>query len=135
MTKRKTTATGLSKTSGQDGKPSASLPVGYANLLTDLKARVRAAQQEEPVRRRVALKVIKLGMDSISSRSRKIFSTEAGTPPGGIILPTLLARFNKEQTAGYRGFEPEHIPLLMHKGASPRSLLPELNLPFAGPLI
>jgi predicted nuclease of restriction endonuclease-like (RecB) superfamily len=44
MTKRKTTATGLSKTSGHDGKPSATLPVGYANLLTDLKARVRAAQ-------------------------------------------------------------------------------------------
>jgi len=44
MTKRKTTATGLSKISGQDGKPSAALPVGYANLLTDLKARVRAAQ-------------------------------------------------------------------------------------------
>jgi hypothetical protein len=30
MTKRKTTATGLAKTSGQDGKPSAALPVGYA---------------------------------------------------------------------------------------------------------
>ena len=44
MTKRKTTATGLAKISGQDGKPSAALPVGYANLLADLKARVRAAQ-------------------------------------------------------------------------------------------
>jgi predicted nuclease of restriction endonuclease-like (RecB) superfamily len=44
MTKRKTTATGLAKTSGQDGKPSTALPVGYANLLADLKARVRAAQ-------------------------------------------------------------------------------------------
>jgi hypothetical protein len=40
MTKRKTTATGFAKTSGQDGKPSAALPVGYANLLTDIKARV-----------------------------------------------------------------------------------------------
>src|SRR5208282_2923549 len=37
-------ASELAKTSGQDGKPSAALPVGYANLLTDLKARVRAAQ-------------------------------------------------------------------------------------------
>ncbi|MGH7990829.1 MAG: PDDEXK nuclease domain-containing protein [Limisphaerales bacterium] len=44
MTKRKTAATGLAKTSGQGGKPSAALPVGYVNLLTDLKARVRAAQ-------------------------------------------------------------------------------------------
>jgi len=44
MTKRKTTATGLAKTGGQAGKPSAALPVGYANLLADLKARVRAAQ-------------------------------------------------------------------------------------------
>ena len=44
MTKRKTTAAELAKTSGQAGKPSAALPVGYANLLTDLKARVRAAQ-------------------------------------------------------------------------------------------
>jgi predicted nuclease of restriction endonuclease-like (RecB) superfamily len=44
MTKRKTTAAELAKTSGQAGKPFAVLPVGYANLLTDLKARVRAAQ-------------------------------------------------------------------------------------------
>jgi len=44
MTKRKTTATGLAKPSDQDGKPNAALPVGYANLLADLKARVRAAQ-------------------------------------------------------------------------------------------
>ena len=44
MTKRKTTAAELAKTSGQARKPSAALPVGYANLLTDLKARVRAAQ-------------------------------------------------------------------------------------------
>jgi hypothetical protein len=44
MTKRKTIATGLAKTSGQDGKLPGVLPVGYANLLADLKARVRAAQ-------------------------------------------------------------------------------------------
>jgi hypothetical protein len=44
MTKRKTTATGLAKTSGQAGKPSGALPAGYATLLADLKARVRAAQ-------------------------------------------------------------------------------------------
>jgi hypothetical protein len=44
MTKRKTTVAELAKTSGQAGKPSAALAVGYANLLADLKARVRAAQ-------------------------------------------------------------------------------------------
>jgi hypothetical protein len=44
MTKRKTTATGMAKISGQHGKPSAALPIGYTKLLTDLKARVRAAQ-------------------------------------------------------------------------------------------
>ena len=44
MTKRKTTATGLAKTSGQDGKSSSALPAGYTTLLADLKARVRAAQ-------------------------------------------------------------------------------------------
>jgi hypothetical protein len=44
MAKRKTTAASLAKISGQDGKPSADLPAGYANLLTDLKARVGAAQ-------------------------------------------------------------------------------------------
>jgi hypothetical protein len=32
------------KTSGQGGKLPGALPVGYANLLADLKARVRAAQ-------------------------------------------------------------------------------------------
>jgi hypothetical protein len=44
MSKRKTTATGLSITGGRDGKSSAPLPVSYANLLSDLKARVRTAQ-------------------------------------------------------------------------------------------
>ena len=44
MTKRKTAATGLAKTGGQDGKSSATLPAGYPHLLADLKARVRAAQ-------------------------------------------------------------------------------------------
>jgi hypothetical protein len=45
MTKRKAIATGLAKTSGQDGNRSAAvLPVGYAGLLADLKARVQAAQ-------------------------------------------------------------------------------------------
>jgi hypothetical protein len=31
-------------------------------------------------------------------------------------LATLPARFNKEQAAGYLGFEPDHITLLMQKG-------------------
>ena len=44
MTKRKTTATGLAKTSGMGGKLPGALPAGYTTLLADLKARVRAAQ-------------------------------------------------------------------------------------------
>src|SRR5208282_5039847 len=44
MTKRKTTATGLAKTSGQGGKLPGALPAGYTTLLADLKVRVRAAQ-------------------------------------------------------------------------------------------
>jgi len=44
MTKRKTKATGLARTSGQDGKLPGALPAGYTTLLADLKARVRAAQ-------------------------------------------------------------------------------------------
>jgi hypothetical protein len=40
MTKRKTTATGLAKTSGQDGKLPGPLPAGYTTLLADLKTRV-----------------------------------------------------------------------------------------------
>ena len=44
MTKRKTTATSLTKASGKEGRPPAALPVGYVQLLTDLKGRVRAAQ-------------------------------------------------------------------------------------------
>jgi hypothetical protein len=44
MTKRKATATGLAKTSGQDSKPPGALPAGYTTLLAGLKARVRAAQ-------------------------------------------------------------------------------------------
>jgi hypothetical protein len=42
MTKRKTTTTGLAKTSGQAGKPSAALPIGYA--LRDLKKPIGVAQ-------------------------------------------------------------------------------------------
>ena len=44
MKKRKKATTRLSKTSGRVSKSAAALPVGYASLLTDLKARVHAAQ-------------------------------------------------------------------------------------------
>ena len=44
MTKRKTTATSSAKKSDPTGKPSGAIPAGYAPLLADLKARVRAAQ-------------------------------------------------------------------------------------------
>ena len=44
MTKRKTTATDLKKISSDDGKPSTTLAIGYASLLTNIKTRVRAAQ-------------------------------------------------------------------------------------------
>jgi hypothetical protein len=44
MTKRKTRAAELAKTSGQAGEPPGALPAGYTTLLTDLKTRVRAAQ-------------------------------------------------------------------------------------------
>ncbi len=44
MTKQETTATGLAKTSGHEGKLPGALPAGYTTLLADLKARVRAAQ-------------------------------------------------------------------------------------------
>ena len=44
MTKRPTTPTGLAKASGPGGQPPGALPAGYATLLADLKARVRAAQ-------------------------------------------------------------------------------------------
>ena len=44
MTKRKTTATDLKKISREDGKPSTTLAIGYASLLTNIKTRVRAAQ-------------------------------------------------------------------------------------------
>jgi hypothetical protein len=38
MTKQKRTFTGLPKTGADNGKPSTAPPVGYANLLTGLKA-------------------------------------------------------------------------------------------------
>ncbi|MGA3170304.1 MAG: PDDEXK nuclease domain-containing protein [Chthoniobacteraceae bacterium] len=44
MTKQKKTAASISKTPGRNDDPSDALPVGYASLLTGLKARVRAAQ-------------------------------------------------------------------------------------------
>jgi hypothetical protein len=39
MTKRKTTATGLAKTSGQDGKLPGARSAGYTTLLADLSLR------------------------------------------------------------------------------------------------
>jgi hypothetical protein len=42
-------------------------------------------------------------------------------------LATLPARFNKEQAAGYLGFEPDHLTLLMQKGLLKPLGRPALN--------
>jgi len=85
MTKRKTKATGLAITSGQDGKPSAALSVGYANLLADLKARVRAAQLRAvvSVNRELILLYWDIGRIIVEAQTTKGYGKQVVERPAG----------------------------------------------------
>jgi hypothetical protein len=102
MTKRKTTAAELAKTSGQVGKPSAVLPVGYANLLTDLKARVRAAQLRAAVsvNRELILLYWDIGKIIVEAQKTKGYGKQ--------VVERLAVDLQKE-FPGTAGFSPQNV--------------------------
>ncbi|HEX3720539.1 MAG TPA: PDDEXK nuclease domain-containing protein [Verrucomicrobiae bacterium] len=101
MAKRKTTARGLAKISGQ-GKPSAALPVGYARLLGNLKARVRAAQLRAAVS--VNRELIRLYWDI-----GKIIVEAQKTKGYGKQVVERLAEDLQKEFPGTAGFSPQNV--------------------------
>ncbi|HUA68967.1 MAG TPA: PDDEXK nuclease domain-containing protein [Candidatus Saccharimonadales bacterium] len=102
MTKRKATATGLAKTSGQDGKPSAALPAGYTTLLADLKARVRAAQLRAvvSVNRELILLYWDIGKIIVEAQKTKGYGKQ---------VVERLAEDLQKEFPGTAGFSPQNV--------------------------
>jgi predicted nuclease of restriction endonuclease-like (RecB) superfamily len=102
MMKRKTTAAELAKTSGQPGKPSAALPVSYANLHADLKARVRAAQLRAAVsvNRELILLYWDIGKIIVEVQTTKGYGKQ--------VVERLAVDLQKE-FPGTAGFSPQNV--------------------------
>ena len=102
MTKRKTTATGLAKTSGQDGKPPGALPAGYTTLLADLKARVRAAQLRAvvSVNRELILLYWDIGKIIVEAQKTKGYGKQ---------VVERLAEDLQKEFPGTAGFSPQNV--------------------------
>jgi predicted nuclease of restriction endonuclease-like (RecB) superfamily len=102
MTKQKTKAMGLAETCEQDGKPSAALPVGYANLLAGLKARVRAAQLRAAVSVNRELILLYWDIGGIIVESQK-------TKGYGKQVVERLADDLQKEFPGVAGFSPQNV--------------------------
>jgi len=102
MTKRKTTAAELAKTSGQAGKPPGALPAGYTALLADLKARVRAAQLRAvvSVNRELILLYWDIGKIIVVAQKTKGYGKQ--------VVERLAADLQKE-FPGTAGFSPQNV--------------------------
>jgi hypothetical protein len=102
MTKRKTTATGLAKTSGQDGKLPGALPAGYTTLLADLKARVRAAQLRAvvSVNRELILLYWDIGRIIVEAQTTKGYGKQ---------VVERLAEDLQKEFPGTAGFSPQNV--------------------------
>jgi hypothetical protein len=102
MIKRKTKTAGLARTSGQDGKLSAALPVGYADLLADLKARVRAAQLRAAVsvNRELILLYWDIGKLIVEAQKTKGYGKK---------VVERLAHDLQKEFPGTSGFSPQNI--------------------------
>ena len=102
MTKRPTTTTGLAKTSGPGGKPPGVLPAGYATLLADLKARVRAAQLRAAlsVNRELMLPYWDIGKIIVEAQKIKGYGKQ--------VVERLAADLQKE-FPGTAGFSPQNV--------------------------
>jgi predicted nuclease of restriction endonuclease-like (RecB) superfamily len=102
MTKRKTTATGLAKTSGQGGKLPGALPAGYTTLLADLKARVRAAQLRAVVSVNRELILLYWDIGRIIAEAQK-------TKGYGKQVVERLAEDLQKEFPGTAGFSPQNV--------------------------
>ena len=102
MTKRKTTATSLAKTSGQDGKLPGALPAGYTTLLADLKARVRAAQLRAvvSVNRELILLYWDIGRIIVEAQTTKGYGKQ---------VVERLAEDLQKEFPGTAGFSPQNV--------------------------
>jgi hypothetical protein len=102
MTKRNTTATGLAKTSGQDGKLPGAFPAGYTTLLADLKARVRAAQLRAvvSVNRELILLYWDIGRIIVEAQTTKGYGKQ--------VVERLAVDLQKE-FPGPAGFSPQNV--------------------------
>jgi predicted nuclease of restriction endonuclease-like (RecB) superfamily len=102
MTKRKTTAAELAKTSGQAGKLPGALPAGYTTLLADLKARVRAAQLRAVVSVNRELILLYWDIGKIIAEAQKTKGY------GKQVVERLAADLQKE-FPGTAGFSPQNV--------------------------
>ena len=102
MTKRKTTAAELAKTSGQAGKLPGALPAGYTTLLADLKARVRAAQLRAvvSVNRELILLYWDIGRIIVEAQKTKGYGKQ--------VVERLADDLQKE-FPGTAGFSPQNV--------------------------
>jgi hypothetical protein len=102
MTKRKTKATGLARTSGQDGKLPGALPAGYTTLLADLKARVRAAQLRAvvSVNRELILLYWDIGKIIVEAQQTKGYGKQ---------VVERLAEDLQKEFPGTAGFSPQNV--------------------------
>jgi hypothetical protein len=102
MTKRKTTVTGLAKTSGPGGKRTGALPTGYTTLLADLKARVRAAQLRAvvSVNRELILLYWDIGKIIVEAQTTKGYGKQ---------VVERLAEDLQKEFPGTAGFSPQNV--------------------------
>ena len=102
MTKRKTTATDLKRITGDDGKTSTTLAIGYASLLTDIKIRVKAAQLRAAVT--VNRELIQMYWDI-----GRVIVTAQETKGYGKQVVERLASDLQNEFPGMAGFSPQNI--------------------------
>jgi predicted nuclease of restriction endonuclease-like (RecB) superfamily len=101
-TKHKTTATRLAKINGRYARRSAALPAGYAKLLTNLKARVRAAQLRATlsVNRELILLYWDIGKIIVEAQKTKGYGKQ---------VVERLAEDLQKEFPGTAGFSPQNV--------------------------
>jgi predicted nuclease of restriction endonuclease-like (RecB) superfamily len=102
MPKRKSTAKNLATASRQPGEPSPALPVGYAHLLTGLKARVRASQLRAAVsvNRELILLYWDIGRIIVDAQTTKGYGKQ---------VVERLAEDLQKEFPGTAGFSPQNV--------------------------
>ena len=102
MAQRKTKATGLAKTRGQESKRPGALPAGYTTLLAGLKARIRTAQLRAmvSVNRELILLYWDIGKIIVEAQKTKGYGKQ--------VVERLAGDLQKE-FPGMAGFSPQNV--------------------------